>query len=78
MLRRPHQEGVVRIAPLSGSDLLSTILGQIVIPKDRDDGNFILTTAADTSRHVKGLEAEIDGLAYLRPNGLLPLGEALR
>ena len=78
MLRRPQQEGVMRIAALSGSDLLSTILGQIVIPKDRDDGNFILTTAANTSRHVKGLEVEIDGSAYLRPNGLLPLREALR
>jgi hypothetical protein len=78
MVRRPQREGVMRIAPLGGRDLLSTILGQIVIPKDRDEGNFILTTAADTSRHVKGLEVEIDGSAYLRPNGLLPLKEALR
>jgi hypothetical protein len=78
MLRRSQQEGVMRIRPLSGTDLLSTILTQIVIPKDQYDANFILTTAANTSRHVKGLEIEIDGLAYLRPNGLLSLEEALR
>jgi hypothetical protein len=77
-LGRSPEEKAIRIAPLSESSLLSTLLSQIVIPRRKLDAKLILTTAATTSKHIKGLRLEIGGLVYREPNGLHPLMEKLR
>jgi hypothetical protein len=76
LLSRLERINVMRITALSASELLSTMLSQIVIPKEPRDANLILTTVANTTRHVKGLQVEIAGSAYLRPDGLQSLMEA--
>jgi hypothetical protein len=68
----------VKIAPLSRAEVLSTLLRQTVVPRDRKIAGEILSTVAAAARRLEGLHVEIGEDAYYDPHGLDPLERALQ
>ena len=74
--RRPTPSGFA-VAPLGRDALLSILLRQTVVPRDRDVARQILTTVATVARQLRGLHLEIGEDAYSQPAGLAVLEAAL-
>lgn len=75
--RREAGSGV-RIAALSRADVLSTLLRQTVIPRERTIAAAVLSTIGATARRLEGLHVEIAEDAYRDPDCLEPLEHALQ
>jgi len=77
-LARLERGSGVKIAPLSRVEVLSTLLRQTVVPRDRKIAGEILSTVAAAARRLEGLHVEIGEDAYYDPHGLDPLERALQ
>lgn len=66
-VRRDGDAQAVRVRELPRSEILPTLLKQIVIPSDRVAAGDILATVAKTVAGVRGIELEIGENAYRDP-----------
>jgi len=76
LARRERGSGV-RIASLPRAEVLSTLLRQTVIPRDRKIAGEILAAIGATARRLEGLHVEIGEDAYRDPDSLDALERAL-
>jgi hypothetical protein len=74
--RRPDPSGF-GLVPMSQNDLLSILLRQTVIPREKAVARQILDTVAATARQLHGLRLEIGDDAYRDSAGLAVLESAL-
>jgi hypothetical protein len=76
-LERAGRAGTVATAPLSATDVLSTLLHQTVIPAERGTAAHITRTIAACARDVRGLAIRIGDDAYRDSAALDAVEQAL-